>query len=246
MGINLWARVSPTWPLDIFSRERDSLLALLDQPAKKVGGKVLVLFGDNSDHCEFDERFSGPEARKLRFTSVLNEAKAIDIPQWLDNHFEDSWWLPANPDDAEFFREVEIAGENCWWLRTDWAASMPSKIAEYGEPLFPARDPLRSFLSSEEVLDYSIVPVGKAWMIPSYLNCGHWNDVPRAAEMSALFRHWEKNTAPNFACWTGMEISASGWRARPRRWKRRSCWHANIIFFAPIALTRNPIPVSSE
>ncbi len=198
MKFNAEAYISDKWPLEVFKRTRESLLALLDQPVKKVGGKVLILFGDNSDHCELDENFSGPDALKLQFSSVLSEAKSIDVPQWLSNHFVSSWWLPRTPNDVEFFKDAEIAGEDCWWLRPDWEEVMPSKIAEYGEPLVEARNPLTSYLNSELVVNYSIVPVGKAWMIPSYLNCGNWNDVPRAAELSALFRHWEKKYGAEF------------------------------------------------
>jgi hypothetical protein len=197
METNTEAWVAPEWPLPIFSSDGKNLISLLERPSQEVGGKILVLLGNNSDHCELDKKFKGPNARDLQFKYLLNEAESIEINKWFEHQLANEWWLEPL-EEYEFDENDPDARKDHWWVRDNWQEMMPIKIAEYGEPGIKSRDPMGDFLNTTEELNYSIIPVEKAWMIPCYLNCGNWNDVTDAAHMAALFKYWEEKYGAEF------------------------------------------------
>lgn len=176
------------WPLEVFSVEKQKISAVLNRPFAEAGGKPLILFGDIPDLCELDTRYSGVNARQLQFEALLEKAESINAEDWLERRLT-KW----GPDGGRF------DGWIAWWRCGDWNEVLRCTLDAYGEREGPNCDQLEKlFFQPEERLDYWLVPVKQAWMIPSYLNCPIWNDDIEAAEMSALFRRWERQHGAEF------------------------------------------------
>ncbi len=176
------------WPLEIYSAESKGIFTLLEQPSHQAGGKILVLFGDLLDSiiaCGLAKEFAGPNAWALQCETLVKQAESIDLEQWFEYQLAHESWL--SPRLANEFSEEEN-----WWVRNNWREMMPAKIAEYGEPTGENYDPLEEVLYFYETLNYSIVPVEKAWMIPCYLNFRDCNDLTDGVHMAALFKRWEE------------------------------------------------------
>lgn len=176
------------WPPKVFSVETEQISTVLSRPFAKAGGKPLILFGDIQDMCELDTKYSGENARRLQYEALLEKAKSINAQDWIEGRLT-KW----GPDGGRF------DGWIAWWRCEDWQEVLRSRLDEYGEREGPNCDQLENlFFYPEERLNYWLVPVEQAWMIPSYLNCPIWNDDIEAAEMSALFRRWERKYGAEF------------------------------------------------
>lgn len=185
------------WPLQIFSSDGKDIFSLLDRSSQEASGKALILIGDNSDHCELEEQFTGPNAWKLQFMSLLKIAESIDVNDWFKHQLENEWWLQPQEDD-EFGENDPHEREEYWWLKDNWQEIMPEKIMEYREHKGEIYNPMEVILKKSKQFNYSIIPVEKAWMIPCYLNCGNINDQPHAVNMAALFKYWEEKYGAEF------------------------------------------------
>lgn len=101
---------------------------------------------------------------------LLKKAESIDIVKW--------------------FRERALK-EEFWWCRENWMELLDQRIEKIGIPSFQGYHKVIEAFCREDEVDVACIPVERAWMIPSYLNCGAYNDVPASEELSAIFKHWE-------------------------------------------------------
>lgn len=131
------------------------------QELRRREGITPVLLGGREAFERVEEKYDMDEGADLQ--TMLNEAAGVDAI---------SWFRQRQEEDPEYY-DVELG---------DWQGAQPNTEIRAHEDV----------LSREPFPEVAIVliPTDKAWQVPCYLRAGGWNEVPSAAEMTAIFRYW--------------------------------------------------------
>jgi hypothetical protein len=161
-----------TYPYPLFRVPGGQALKMLSDLRLKDRGTPVIL-GENQSFERVSENMELNSEQSVEDLVAL--AREIVVQQWLEQR------AAADPE----FYEIEPKE---WPENTD---SPNTTITSHcsvltGKP------------HAEVVI--TVLPTEEPWKVPCFLRIGDWNEVPKAEEHAALFKHWAERYGAKIAC----------------------------------------------